>query len=354
MFWSGLPQGGINISEKKQENREEISSHHEKKYILNSTKTLHWYSSFNNDSETYTPCISKNRKTTLKLRNFEDISDQKLGNMIWTKTVLDKEQGSLILFDQKQGNLQDISDQKQRKMIWSKDGETSFCLTKNRKTTKNMGTCKTYQTKNRETRFGPKQCCTKNREAWSCLTKSRENIKYRETRKTYHIKNRETWFGSKQCWTKKHGSLILLDQNLENFLSQYFIVFCSMCCNMGHVPLLFPVCNTIFSSSNEVENSVSRPLESKEKQNFKTFPKLCPEPHWDRGRLYHSPQTPQDFSLSLRFVWNAAKNREKINYHYLTSCGRNKENWPKYWPFFFSFLFLKELEKTKCTLLRNN
>lgn len=28
----GAAPGGINISEKKQENREEISSHHEKKY----------------------------------------------------------------------------------------------------------------------------------------------------------------------------------------------------------------------------------------------------------------------------------------------------------------------------------
>ena len=96
----------------------------------------------------------------LKQGNLEGMSDQKYGKVIWIKTISDQRQGSLIFFDQI------------------------------RETTKNRETCRAYQTKNRETQFGPKQFWTKNSEAWSCLTKNEESTKNRETFRTYQTKKR--------------------------------------------------------------------------------------------------------------------------------------------------------------------
>ena len=69
---------------------------------------------------------------------------------------------------------------------------------------------------------------------------------------------------------QKQESLILLNKKQENYQKQgklrkakfqSFVVFCSMCYNLGHLPLLFPAFDTSFSFSNEVGNAISRPLE---------------------------------------------------------------------------------------------
>ena len=53
--------------------------------------------------------------------------------------------------------------------------------------------------------------------------------------------------------------------------SQNFVVFCSMCCNLGRINLLFLAFDTSFSSSSGAGNTISRPLERKEKHKLPKF-----------------------------------------------------------------------------------